>query len=336
MTPFAYLRPTSLPAALATGARHTSNDADVPGNDFFGGGTDLMQLMKEHVRNPAAVVDLAALPDMDDIVVGSDAIRLGARVTMSDAAAHAGLRAHAPVLGEALLASASPQVRNLATLGGNLLQRTRCGYFRDVALPCNKREPGSGCPAIDGLNRLHAILGTSEHCIATYAGDFANALVVVDADVVVAGPRGERRVAVADLHRPPGDAPHVETALDRGELIVAIEMRPRALARRSHYLKVRDRASFEWAIASAAVAMDLSEDLTVRDVRVAVGGVATRPWRLPAVEQALRGRRVTADLCREAGSLAAAGAVANGRNAYKIPLIRRTVARALEETAGLA
>lgn len=336
MVPFAYSQAASVRAAAASLARHGSDGAGEPGTDFFAGGTDMMQLMKERVRNPGRVIDITALPGLDRIEAGPDGARLGALARMSDAAAHPGVREHLPVVSEALLASASPGVRNLATLGGNLLQRTRCGYFRDVGAPCSKREPGSGCPALDGQNRNHAILGGSGHCIATYAGDLANALLVLDARLRVAGSDGERSLPLAELHRPPGATPHVETQLRPGELITAIEIPPSAAARRSRYVKVRDRASFEWAITSAAVAMDLAGDGTVRDVRVAVGGVATTPWRLPRVEAALQGRRFTAQLCRDVSELAAEGARPHGRNAYKVELIKRTVARALEETGGLA
>ena len=255
---------------------------------------------------------------------------------MSDAAAHPGLLENFPVVTGALLASASPGVRNLATLGGNLLQRTRCGYFRDIATPCNKRDPGTGCPAVDGQNRIPAILGTSGHCMATYAGDFANALLVLDARLDLAGPDGERTIPLAELHRLPGDTPHVETQLRPGELILAIEIPPSAPARRSRYVKVRDRAAYEWSIAAAAVALDLDEDGAVQDVRVAVGGVATTPWRLRQVEDALRGKRLDAAACRDAAALATEGAVPRGRNAYKVELLRRTVLRALQETEGLA
>ena len=336
MVPFAYSQAASVQAAAASLARHGSDGAGEPGTDFFAGGTDMMQLMKERVRNPGRVIDITALPGLDRIEAGPDGARLGALARMSDAAAHPGVREHLPVVSEALLASASPGVRNLATLGGNLLQRTRCGYFRDVGAPCNTREPGSSCPALDGQNRNHAILGASGHCIATYAGDLANALLVLDARLRVAGPDGERSLSLAELHKQPGATPHVETQLRSGELITAIEVPLSAAARRSRYVKVRDRASFEWAIASAAVAMDLAGDGTVRDVRVAVGGVATTPWRLPRVEAALQGRRLTAQLCRDASELAAEGARPHGRNAYKTELIKRTVARALQETGGLA
>ncbi len=336
MVPFAYLQAGSVQAAVASGARHRSDQAGEPGADYIAGGTDMIQLMRERVRNPGQIVDIIALPGLAGIEAGPGGARLGALARMSDAAAHAGVREHFPVVAEALLASASPQVRNLATLGGNLLQRTRCGYFRDVATPCNKREPGSGCPALDGRNRLLAILGASDHCIATYAGDFANALLVLDATVHIAGPDGERTLPLAELHQLPGDTPHIETQLRPGELLLAIEIPPSAAARRSHYLKVRDRASFEWSIAAVAVALDLDEDGTVRDARVAVGGVATTPWRLPRVAQALHGRRLDRALCRAAGALAADGAVPRGYNAYKVTLIQRTVARGLEETGGLA
>ena len=335
MTPFAYDRAPSLAAAVATRARHRSDGAREPGADFFAGGTDMVQLMREGLRNPDRVVDITGLPGLNRIEDRGGSLRLGALVRMSDAAAHPLVRDRYPVVSEALLASASAQVRNLATLGGNLLQRTRCGYFRDPGSPCNKREPGSGCPAIAGQNRFHAIFGGSEACIATYAGDFANALAALDATVTIAGPSGERAIAVTDLHRPPGATPEVEAQLAPGELITAIDLPADRRGWRSHYLKVRDRASFEWSIASAAVALDLDGG-TVRDVRIAVGGVATTPWRLPQVEAALRGRRLTPGLAREAAALAAEAAAPRGRNLYKVELIRRTVTRALEETGGVA
>lgn len=336
MVPFAYNRVAGAAAAVASLARHTSDGAADPGADFMAGGTDMIQLMRERVRNPGQVVDINALPGLAAIEAGPDGARLGALVRMSDAAAHPVIRTRYPIISEALEASASAQVRNLATLGGNLLQRTRCGYFRDAATPCNKREPGSGCPALGGSNRLHAILGTSAHCIATYAGDFANALLALDATLRLLGPDGERVIGMGDLHQVPGDTPHVETRLRPGELIMAIAIPPGPATRRSHYLKVMDRAKFEWSIASAAVALDLGADGTVRDARIAVGGVATKPWRLPQAEDALRGRRLDAALCRAAGALAAEGAVVHGANAYKVKLIQNTVARALEETGGLA
>lgn len=292
--------------------------------------------MKENLRNPGQVIDVSALPGLDRIEATPSGLRLGALVRMSDAAAHPEVRTLCPAISEALLASASPGVRNLATLGGNLLQRTRCGYFRDAGAPCNKREPGTGCPAIIGQNRFHAVLGSSDACIATYAGDFANALLALDATIRIVGPGGERAVPLADLHRLPGDTPWIETQLRDGELITAIDVPASAAARRSHYLKVRDRASYEWSIASVAVALDMEAGGPIQEVRIAVGGVATRPWRLPQVEAALRGRHLTPALVREASARAADGAIPRGRNAYKIELLKRTVARALEETGALA
>ena len=336
MVPFAYARASSIGTATATGARHRSDGAHEPGADFFAGGTDMMQLMGEHLRNPDRIVDISALPGLDRIEAVPGGLRLGALVRMSDAALHPAVRADCPVVYEALLASASAQVRNLATLGGNLLQRTRCGYFRDPGAPCNKREPGTGCPAITGQNRFHAVLGGSDHCIATYAGDLANALLVLDARLRIAGPGGERIISLAELHRVPGGTPAVETQLAPGDLILSIDVPTGPAARRSHYLKVRDRASFEWSIASAAVALELAEDRTVREARIAVGGVATTPWRLPQVEAALRGSLLTAALIEEAAAHAADGAVPHGGNTYKIELIRRTVMRALAETGALA
>lgn len=332
MSPFAYARAPSVAAAVASGARHRSDGQKEPGTDFIAGGTDMVQLMREHLRAPGEVVDITGLPGLDRIEEGASGLRIGALVRMSDAAAHPAVRARYAVASEALLASASAQVRNLATVGGNLLQRTRCGYFRDPGSPCNKRVPGSGCPAIGGQNRLHAVLGVSDQCIAIYAGDFGNALVALDAELSVAGTDGERRIPVAELHRAPGTTPWIESQLAPGELVTAIVLPAKPATWRSHYLKVRDRTSFEWALASAAIALDL-HDGVVRDARVAVAGVATTPWRLPAVEAALRGKRPTPAVARAAGALAGDGAVSHGRNAYKVELIRRTVARAIEETA---
>ncbi len=335
MIPFSYSKPQSLSQAVASHAGHGS-DRGSWAADYFAGGTDMMQLMHDRVRNPERIIDITALPGLDRIQVDEQSMHLGALVRMSDAACHPHVVKNYRVVAEALLASASPQVRNLATLGGNLLQRTRCGYFRDAVLPCNKRLPGSGCPAVGGQNAGLAILGTSEHCIATYAGDFANALLVVDAKLHIAGAAGTRTIPVSDLHRRPGQTPHLETQLHPGELIVAIEFPATTGGWRSHYLKVRERTSFAFALASVAVALDLAADGTVQDARIAVGGVATTPWRLPLVEQALRGRKLDAELCRKAASLAATGAVPQTQNAFKVPLLQRVVARGLEETGGLA
>ena len=335
MNPFAYEKPSNISAAVASRARHLSSPTEAVGADFFAGGTDMMQLMHERVREPSAIVDITGIQDMASVVFTPDKARLGALCRMSDVAAHPEVVKHFAAVSEALLASASPQVRNLATLGGNLLQRTRCGYFRDVVMPCNKRQPGSGCPAIEGSNRLLAILGTSDHCIAAYAGDFANALLVFDAELVIAGSQGERRVPVGALHRLPGRTPHVETQLQPGELIVAIEMPLPAPSVRCGYLKVRDRTSFAFALASVAVAIDMQPDGLIRDARIAVAGVATTPWRLPQVERRLKGQRFDAALCRTAAATAADGAITHKENAYKVELLRNTVARGLEQVGGL-
>jgi xanthine dehydrogenase YagS FAD-binding subunit len=300
-----------------------------PGTMFIGGGTDLLQLLKDNVVAPTRLVDLAGLP-LSGIEVTPSGIRIGALARMSDVAAHPAVRRDWPVIAEALLASASPQVRNMATMGGNLLQRTRCGYFRDTGFPCNKRVPGSGCPAIRGENRILAMLGGSEHCIATHPSDLAVALVALDAIVEIRGPNGAlRRVSAGDLHRLPGDTPHIETILRRGEMIAMLEVPASPAARRSHYLKVRDRASFEFALVSAAVALDL-DGATIRDARVAMGGVGTKPWRLPAVEAALRGQPFGEATFAAAASVAPEGAAPVGQNGFKVTLMQRTLVRALQ------
>src|SRR3954447_620195 len=248
----------------------------------------MVQLLQENVRRPERLVSLAGLLDRR-IDAGPQGLRLGAAATRAEVAVHPGVVQQFPVIAEALLNSASPQVRNQATMGGNVLQRTRCPYFRDVGYDaCNKRAPGSGCAAIGGENRWNAVLGTSEHCIAAHASDLAVALVALDAAVEVRGPRGERTVPLVDFHRLPGETPHIETVLDPGEVIAALRVPATPTARRSHYLKVRERASFEFAIVSAAVALDL-DGKRVREAKVALGGVGTKPWRLTQVESALVG-----------------------------------------------
>ena len=327
MVPFAYAAATAPEAAMARAARSG-------GAEYIAGGTDMLQLLQEGVRSPRELIDIGALP-WKSIDVSPDALRIGALVTMADLADDARVKERCPVVSEALLASASPQVRNMATIGGNLLQRTRCLYFRDTATPCNKRAPGSGCPARDGQNRMNAILGGSAHCIAAYPGDLAVALVAVEAEVEVLGPRGQRTLPVEQLHRLPTDKPDVETVLERGELISAIVIPDRPFARRSHYLKVRDRASFEFALASAAVALDVERD-TIKAARVAVGGVATKPWRLTEVERALGGQRVDAQTFHAAAARAGEGAELRPGNAFKLELMRRTVERALLTVGGVA
>jgi xanthine dehydrogenase YagS FAD-binding subunit len=249
---------------------------------------------------------------------------------MGEVAAHRAVIEQFPVVSEALLNSASPQVRNQATIGGNLLQRTRCPYFRDVGYAaCNKRAPGSGCAAIGGETRWHAVLGTSESCIAAHASDLAVALVALDASVEVRSPSGQRSVPLANFHRLPNDTPHIETVLEPGEVIAAITVPASAAAKRSHYLKVRDRASFEFAVVSAAVALDMDNG-RIREARVALGGVGTKPWRVPKVEAALVGVGLDPSALRVAAALADQGAVPHGHNAFKIELMQRAIARAVQ------
>jgi xanthine dehydrogenase YagS FAD-binding subunit len=302
--------------------------ASQAGSKYIAGGTDLLQLAKDNVETPERLVDLEVL-NASRIHAGGDHLRLEPLARMSDVAAHPEVVARWPVLSQALLASASPQVRNMATMGGNLLQRTRCGYFRDTGFACNKRAPGSGCPAINGENRMHAILGGSDQCIATYAGDMAVALIVLDAELELTGPNGKRTVPIGDFHRVPGDSPNIETVLSPGEMITGIDIPASAAAKRSYYLKVRDRASFEFALVSAAVALDLDGG-RIRAVRVAAGGVGTKPWRLPEVEAALTGKQADPATLKAAAEQAGAGANPAGMNAFKQVLLRRTVLRALQ------
>jgi xanthine dehydrogenase YagS FAD-binding subunit len=296
----------------------------VPGT-FLAGGTTLVDLMKLDVLTPHRVLDINALPLRG--IDTSAGLRIGALERMSDVAAHPGVY---PVVSRALLLSASQQLRNMASIGGNLMQRTRCGYFRDVATPCNKRDPGSGCSAISGANRNHAVLGTSDACVATHASDLAVALVALDAQIRLVSVSGERTVALADFYRTPGETPELEHDLRAGELISEVLVPRLDWAVRSTYVKVRDRQSYEFALCSAAVALDVRDGHVV-DARVAVGGVATVPWRLAAVEAALRGRPATEASFVDAAALAADGARPLSANGFKVPLLQRTVVRALLE-----
>src|SRR5213596_3784970 len=329
MHPFTLERPRDLSTALTLRAHAGRND--VPA-EYIAGGTDMVQLLQENVRRPERLISLAGLLD-NRIDVGPQGLRIGAAATMAEVAAHRGVIEQFPVISEALLNSASPQVRNQATMGGNLLQRTRCPYFRDIGYgACNKRAPGSGCAAIRGENRWHALLGTSENCIAANASDLAVALVALDASVEVRGTNGQRTVPLMELHRLPGDTPHIETVLEPDEVITAITVPANPVARRSHYLKVRDRASFEFAVVSAAVALEMDGG-RIRQARVALGGVGTKPWRVPRIEAALTGARLDPAVLRRAAALAAQGARRRGHNDFKIELMQRAIVRAVE-TAG--
>jgi xanthine dehydrogenase YagS FAD-binding subunit len=322
MQQVAYHRAASEGAALSLAAAH-------PDAAFIAGGTDLLQLFKQGPAAPARLIDISRLP-LDRIEPRSDALRIGALARLADVARHPEVRRSHPALAQAIAASASPQVRNLATVGGNLLQRTRCGYFRSADLPCNKRQPGSGCAARDGENRLHAIFGASLHCAATHASDLAVALLALDAVVHVLSHESARVLPIARLFRLPGDTPQRDSTLAPGELIAAVEV---PVAHRSGYLKVRDRASFEFAVVSVAVALEV-EDEVIRSARLAAGGVGTVPWRLLASERALAGARAEPAAFAAAAAHAADGAEPLSQNGFKIELLRRTVKRALEVANG--
>lgn len=300
---------------------------------FIGGGTELTNLMKDGVLAPDLVVDVGRL-DLSDIGMRRGRLHIGATARMGDVAEHPVVRKRFPVVAEALLASASPQVRNRATIGGNLMQRTRCWYYRDAGSPCNKREPGSGCPAVEGQNRWHAIHGGSDHCIAVHPSDLAVSLTALDATVAVLGPDGRRSVPLADFYRLPGSTPHQETALRHGELITGVDIPHNRLAAASRYLKLRDRASFEFAVVSVAAALT-QERGRVSEVRLAFGGIATKPWRSPAAEDALRGSRLTRDTIAAAGRALVEGARPREHNAFKVELVQRALADVLEDLGGL-
>ena len=324
MFPFRYTKAADEESALRAGAA---------GARYIAGGTTLVDLMRETVERPDSLVDINALP-YTSIDPRPGTIYIGSLVRMSDLAAHPVVRQRVPMIGQALELSASAQLRNMASIGGNLLQRPRCLYFRDVSAACNRRTSGAGCAAIDGCNRTHAIFGTSQHCIATHPSDLAVALLALDAVVVARDTSGERRIRLTDLYRQPGDSPHREHNLRPAELIVAVEVPVGPEARRSGYLKVRDRESYEFALASAAVALDVGAG-TIRSARVAVGGVGTVPWRLPAVEAALRGQPPTPDVFRSAAALAADGAKPLRENVFKVELLNRTVERQLATVAAM-
>ena len=324
MYPFQYQRAKSVAAAVAAVAQE-------PGATFIAGGTSHVDLMKEDVHRPTRLVDIAALPQ-DKITPWEGGLRIGAGASNAAAAYFPAVQQRYPAVSEALLTGASTQIRNMASMGGNPLQRTRCPYFRDTSQACNKREPGSGCAALNGINRVHALFGASAACVATHPSDLAVALAALDAVVQTTGPRGTRAIPFPDLHRLPGDTPHQDTVLEQGELITSIDLP--AFTGRSHYLKVRDRASYAYALVSCAVALEL-EDGTMRRVRVALGGVAHKPWRVPAAEALLAGQRPSAELFRAAAQAAFAEAKPLRHNAYKIPLGQNAMVRALLETSGL-
>jgi xanthine dehydrogenase YagS FAD-binding subunit len=322
VVPFAYRAAISEQDAIA---------AAVAGGRYIAGGTTLIDLMREEVERPTQLVDINPLA-LRDIRIDGDALMIGALARMADVAAHPSVARSQPLLVEALVEGASPQIRNMASIGGNLLQRVRCPYFRTLDAPCSKRAPGTGCAAIDGINFNHAILGTSAHCVATHPSDLAVALVALDARVHTRGPAGARQFPVEDLYRLPGDTPHLEHTLAPGELITAVEVPLNPFAPHARYLKVRDRASYEFALTAAAVALDIQQGI-VRAVRIAAGGVGTRPWRMRASENALLGQRAERVFFEQAAARATEGAKPLSQNAFKIELLRRTIVRALEMAA---
>jgi xanthine dehydrogenase YagS FAD-binding subunit len=335
MRAFVYEKAAS--QAAATRAAAASARGEQSEANYLAGGTTLFDLMKLDVMRPQTVIDINALEGTvhGRIEAGQNGLRLGALVRMADAAEHPQIQDQYPVIAQSLKLAASQQIRNMASLGGNVLQRTRCTYFRDVSYAaCNKRNPGSGCAAIAGFNRTHAVLGASDNCIATYAGDFAQALIALDAAVEIAGSGGTRTVPFATLHRKPGNTPDKETTLRPDELIVSFMIPAAPWTRRSLYLKVRDRQSYEFALAAAAVALDQQNGI-VRNARIALGGVATVPWRATEAEAVLRGKRVDEQTAKSAADIAFAGAKGHGHNDFKIDLGKRTLSRALQQAAAL-
>ena len=323
MNNFAYTQ------AASTKEAATAKQADTHAA-FISGGTTLLDIMKSNIEQHSLLIDLNKL-SLLGIENAATGLRIGALERMSDVGEHPQVVQNYPVISESLLASASPQLRNMASMGGNLMQRTRCGYFRDTAFPCNKRVPGSGCPAQDGDNRTLAILGGSPSCIATHASDLAVALVALEAKLSLESPKGTTRlVPLADFYKLPGSTPHIENQLQPGEIITAITVPTAAHARKSHYLKVRDRASYAYALVSAAVGLDVQGG-TIRSARVALGGVGTVPWRVPAVEKALVGKAPTEENFRAAAALAVRDASPREHNKFKLELAQRTIVRALLE-----
>lgn len=330
MRPFLYVRPKTVKDAIAA----MVSDPDAR---FIAGGTNLIDLMKRGIVSPGKLVDINHLP-LKKIEQKGNFLRIGALALNSEVAAHKTVLQKHPLLAMALNAGASGQLRNMATIGGNVLQQTRCNYFYDTAFPCNKRNPGSGCGAWDGINRMHAIFGINEQnahhsCIAVHPSDMSVALAALDAVVLVSGPQGERRIPFADFHRLPGDRPELDTNLLKSELILAVEIPDAPLARRVHYLKVRDRASFAFALVSVAVVLEIDRNI-IKTARLAMGGVAHKPWRFPEVEKLMTGQTVSEDTFQQAGEAAMKGASALEHNAYKLKLVPNAIRHALTIAAG--
>jgi xanthine dehydrogenase YagS FAD-binding subunit len=325
MNAFTYTRAED----VATAVRAVAGDGAAR---FIAGGTNLLDLMKENVEQPTRLVDITRLPLRGVGATLDGGLRLGALVTNTDVAYHPEVERRYPLLAQAILAGASAQLRNMASVGGNLMQRTRCSYFYDTATPCNKRTPGAGCSAIGGFTRYHAILGASEHCIAVHPSDMCVALAALAAVVRVTGPGGERAIPFAEFHRLPGDAPHVDTSKRPDEIITAVDLPPEGFARHSAYVKIRDRASYAFALVSVAAALRV-DGRTIAEGRVALGGVAHKPWRDPEAEAAMRSQPAARATFERAADRLMRGARDFGHNAFKIPLAKRAVVRALEQAA---
>lgn len=329
MRPFDYVQVREVATAVA----EAGADSDA---SFLAGGTTQLDLMKDGVLRPGRLIDITRLP-LGEVELRGESLFVGALVTMEELAADPVVTERLPLVREALLRSASVQLRNMATIGGNLLQRTRCRYFRDPSVAaCNKREPGTGCAALTGAHRTHAVLGTSDHCIATSPSDVAVALIALDAVIHASGRDGDRTVPLTGFYRPPGDTPDVENVLKPGELITAIEVPLLPEGARSDYLKVRDRASYEFALASAAVAVVLDGAQVMTSARVGLGGVATHPWRALEAEEILTGAAASTDVFRAAARAALSGAQPRPQNAFKVELAQRTLVRALETVTGVS
>jgi xanthine dehydrogenase YagS FAD-binding subunit len=325
MNPFHYTRASDVADAI----RRIAAD---PTAKFIAGGTNLIDLMKYDVEHPARLVDISHLPLRSVEETPGGGLRIGALVPNSDLAYHPLIAQHYPLIASAILSGASQQLRNMASTGGNLVQRTRCFYFYDAVTPCNKRQPGSGCSAISGINRTNAILGTSEACIATHPSDLCVALAALEAIVHVVGPAGARTIAFSDFHRLPGNTPQRDTNLEPNEIITAIELPPKGFGANYSYLKIRDRLSYAFALVSVAAALELDGD-TIREARLALGGVAHKPWRVTAAEAALRGQRADAGAFAQAADLVLRGAKGYGHNSFKIGLARRAIVRTLSQAA---
>jgi len=326
MNAFTYKRTTSVEDALkAIATQHESK--------YLGGGTNLIDLMKMGVEHPAALVDVSRVP-LTTVEQHGDGVRIGAMVRNSAVAGHPLIQERYPVLAQALLAGASPQIRNMATVGGNLLQRTRCFYFYDPSYrECNKRAPGSGCAAVKGYNRIHSILGGSDNCIATHPSDMSVALAALEAKIQVKGTTGERSIPIADFYRLPGTTPHIETVLKHDDLITSVDL-PALVGSRSHYLKVRDRNSYAFALVSVACIVDLDDAKRVRSARIALGGVAPKPWRVLEAEHFLNGKEANESTFRQAADILVRGAQTHRYNAFKVELARRSVVRAVSIACG--